>query len=468
VARVQDVTTAGVSLQLRRLRQEYPVFRIAGARATRTPSGVTLDFAFAAGPLRFRPVVEFTGLSPDETAAVTTPTARRMIRALAIVEAFSYWKALCSPVIEVALPAPDAAELDWWQSFWPGAMGEFFYRNGIDYTVPGFLDIKAAAAPEPDGLARDGRAAATAPPLVLFSGGKDSLALARIVQSSSAGPADFFLYNPVASQRDLVQSLASGGRFLEVRRTILPELLRLNAAGHPNGHTPFSAYLAIAAMLAGYLRGSGFVSAGNSRSDDEPNVRSYLGRPVNHQWTKSYEFEAALATYRDRWLPGAPAYSSPLRPLYELQIIASLSGDIDGYLRTASCNRVRGDGWCRSCAKCAWVFLATAALFGHDLAIRKTGGDMFANPDLAGVYAEMAGLTGEKPFECTGSEDEVRTAIRAVGQGHSPDDLPALAACLRSPAITSARPLGEILAGWGHDDLVPAALLRQVRRYGPG
>ena len=61
----------------------------------------------------------------------------------------------------------------------------------------------------------------------------------------------------------------------------------------------------------------------NSRSDDEPNVPSYLGRPVNHQWTKSYEFETAIRSYRDRWLPGAPGYSSPLRPLYELQIIAA-------------------------------------------------------------------------------------------------------------------------------------------------
>jgi len=401
---VHDVTTTGVSPQLQRLRDDYPVFRIEGARATPGPGGVTLEFAFAAGELRFRPAVELAGLTRDETATITTPTARRMIRALAIIEAFSYWKALCSPVIEVALPAPDAAELDWWRSFWPGAMGEFFYRNGIDYTVPG----------------------------------------------------------------DLAQSLAGGGRFLEVRRTILPELLRLNAAGHPNGHTPFSAYLAIAAMLAGYLRGSEFVAAGNSRSDDEPNVESYLGHPVNHQWTKSYEFETALAAYRDRWLPGAPQYSSPLRPLYELQIIASLSDDIDGYLRTASCNRVRGEGWCRACAKCAWVFLATAALFGHELAVRKTGGDMFADPALAGLYAEMAGLRGSKPFECTGSEDEVRTAIRAVGQGHVPDDLPTLAACLRAPAITAARPLNALLADWGRDVLVPAALLPRVRRYGPG
>ena len=298
---------------------------------------------------------------------------------------------------------------------------------------------------------------------MLFSGGKDSLALARIVAASAGtAPVDFFLYNPGERLRGLAGSLASGGRLVEVRRAILPELLRLNAAGHPNGHTPFSAYLAFAAMLTGYLRGSGPVMAGNSRSDDEPNVRSYLGRPVNHQWTKSYEFEAAVRSYRDRWLPGAPGYSSPLRPLYEVQIIASLAGDVDAYLSTVSCNQVRGGGWCRSCAKCAWVFLATAALFGHDLAIRKTGGDMFADPALAGVYQEMAGLTGVKPFECTGSEDEVRAAIQAVGQGQSPEAYPALAACLRDPAVATARPLAALLAGWGHDDLVPAALIDQV------
>ena len=461
---MQDVTTARASRaeQVRRLREEYPVFRIEDARAVAGPTGVRLEFAFAAGALRFRPVVEFTGLLPDEAGRVVTVTARRLIRALAIVEAFSYWKALCSPVIEVALPAPDDAELAWWQAFWPGAMGEFFYRNQIDYTVPGFLDIRGHADAGGDVPAGD-RAAPAGPPLVLFSGGKDSLALARIV-SASAGtaPVDFFLYNPGERLRGLAGSLASGGRLVEVRRAILPELLALNAAGHPNGHTPFSAYLAFAAMLTGYLRGNGPVMAGNSRSDDEPNVRSYLGRPVNHQWTKSSDFETAVRSYRDRWLPGVPGYSSPLRPLYEVQIIASLAGDVDAYLRTVSCNQARGGGWCRSCAKCAWVFLATAALFGHDLAIRKTGGDMFADPALSGVYQEMAGLTGVKPFECTGSEDEVRAAIQAVGHGQPPDAYPALAACLRDPGVAGARPLAALLADWGHDALVPAALRGQV------
>ena len=90
----------------------------------------------------------------------------------------------------------------------------------------------------------------------------------------------------------------------------------------------------------------------------------------------------------------------------------------------------------------------------------------FTRLQLAGVYAEMVGLTGSKPFECTGTEEEVRTAIRAVGQGHNPDGFPALATCLRAAAVTAARPLTALLANWGRDDLVPAALLSQVRRYG--
>ena len=480
---MQDATTvqAERDAQLRRLREKYPVFRIEDASVDTNPDGVTLRFSFAAGALRFRPSVQFTGLNPEEAARVTAPTARRIVRALAIVEAFSYWKALCSPVIEVALPAPDAAELDWWRAFWPGAMGEFFYRNQIGYTATDFLAIRgpvgAPGRPDgpadsaPDGTgAAPGRAdgaggAADGAPLVLFSGGKDSLALARIAAAArGAAPVDFFLYNPGERLRGLAGSLAAGGRVLEAHRAILPELLRLNAAGHPNGHTPFSAYLAFAAMLTGYLRGGGLVVAGNSRSDDEPNVPSYLGRPVNHQWTKSFEFETAIGAYRDRWLPGAPGYSSPLRPLYELQIIASLSGDVDGYLRTASCNRAPAGAWCRSCAKCAWVFLATAALFGHDLAIRKIGANMFADPALAGVYQEMAGLTGTKPFECTGTEDEVRAAIRAAGRGRDPGACPALAACLRDPAVAAARPLAALLAEWGHDELVPAAFLDQVSK----
>ena len=452
--------------QLGHLRGSHPVFRVEHADTAADSGTVRLEFRFTCGETAFTPSVEFIGLREDEAARTAAPTVRRLVRALAIVEAFSYWKAFCSPVIEVALPPADPAETAWWEFFWPKAMGEFFYRNGIDFTAPGFLRITAppglSPVAEPDGPVPGSQAGA--PPLVMFSGGKDSLALTYAIRGDDAKATDFFLYNPTESQRSLAESLAGGGRIIEVRRQVLPELLALNDSGHPNGHTPYSAYLALAALLVGYLRGSAMVLAGNSRSDDEPNVGDYLGMPVNHQWTKSHEFEAALGGYRDRWLPGAPLYSSPLRPLLELQIIRSLEPHMDAYLKTASCNKTKGLGWCRKCAKCAWVFLATGSLFGHDLAVSKAGGDLFADAALSGLYEAMAGLpgAGDKPFECTGTEEEVRSAIQAAGQHGT--DLPALVACLRDPAVQAARPLDVVLKDWGQDDLLPKELNARVRR----
>ena len=248
----------------------------------------------------------------------------------------------------------------------------------------------------------------------------------------------------------------------EVHRAVLPELLAMNDSGEfLNGHTPYSAYLALAAMLIGYLRGNDMIVAGNSRSDDEPNVAEYLTRPVNHQWTKSAEYERGLQDYAARWLPGAPSYCSPLRPLYELQIIRSLAPHMDEYFQTQSCNKLKGSGWCLRCAKCAWVFLATTALFGRETAIAKAGGDMLTNPELSGLYLAMAGLDGDKPFECTGTESEVRAAIVTAAQQDS--GLAALEACLRDPAVLGTRTLEAVLKDWGQDDLMPTALRERVR-----
>jgi UDP-N-acetyl-alpha-D-muramoyl-L-alanyl-L-glutamate epimerase len=436
------------------------VFRIEAADTDFEDGTVQVWFTFTVGERTFRPSVQFSGLRSDEAARVNHPVAQRIVRALAIVEAASYWKATVSPVIEIGIGAADPAEVAWWGRFWVPAMGEFFYRNGVDFTAPGFLRIATAPGlPAGEPTAAGGQVSA-ARPLVMFSGGKDSLALTHALKD---GPVDLFLYNPTQSQRGLAQSLADGGRITDVHRAMLPELLTMNDTGEfLNGHTPYSAYLALAAMLTGYLRGNDVIVAGNSRSDDEPNVSQYLGRPVNHQWTKSAEYEQALQEYAAHWLPGAPSYCSPLRPLYELQIIRSLEPHMDEYFQTQSCNKLKGHGWCLRCAKCAWVFLATTALFGRETAIAKAGGDMLADPELSGLYLAMAGLDGDKPFECTGTESEVRSAIVAAAQQDG--DVSALEACLRDPAVLGTRGLETLLKDWGQDDLMPVALRERVRQ----
>lgn len=468
-------TAPGQPPRLEQLRRGNPTFGVHPAKATAEGGNIQIRFTFTVGERSFEPEVHIAGFTSDEVDRLGEPTAQSIIRALAIVEAFSYWKAFCSE--NLSTPAgpwdePKAtAESAWWNGFWPNAMGEFFYRNNIDFTAPGFLTVgpqtpsSAAAGTQPPETANDLESSNSrspeGPALVMFSGGKDSLALVKVTQK--AMPVDFFLYNPTDGQKVLTGKLQeTGSRVFTVRRSMLPELLELNAQGYPNGHTPYSAYLAFAAMLCGYLRGNSMVLAGNSRSDDEPNVSAYLGRTINHQWTKSYEYEHALATYRTSWLPQAPYYSSPLRPLYELQIISLLADDIESYLATASCNKMKSKGWCRKCAKCSWVFLATSALFGHELAIHKVGSDLFQDTELADLFERMAGLHGTKPFECTGTEDEVRGAIQHVITTHQTTP-PALLNASADARIANARSLAAVLADWGSDDLVPEALAKVVR-----
>jgi hypothetical protein len=83
--------------QLRRLRDAYPEFRIQSADAVADGGTVQLAFTFSCGDRTFRPSMELTGMRPDEAARVSDPAAQRIIRALAIVEAASYWKATVSP-----------------------------------------------------------------------------------------------------------------------------------------------------------------------------------------------------------------------------------------------------------------------------------------------------------------------------------------------------------------------------------
>jgi hypothetical protein len=60
-------------------------------------------------------------------------------------------------------------------------------------------------------------------------------------------------------------------------------------------------------------------------------------------------------------------------------------------------------------------------------------------------------------------EEEVRAAIQAAGQLGG--DLPALASCLRDPAVVAARPLDVVLKDWGQDNLIPETLKERIRRF---
>src|SRR5262249_2402689 len=153
-------------------------------------------------------------------------------------------------------------QVDWWRDLLINGMGEFFYRNDIDFTAPDFVNVhptsNAPSRPSPDPLPDRS--------LLTIGGGRDS-ALARALLPDSGRPFACMMLNPSTAAMNIARHVTSNSPVI-IRRSICPELLELNSRGFLNGHTPFSAYLAFLGAACLLLYGYNKVIVANERSSD--------------------------------------------------------------------------------------------------------------------------------------------------------------------------------------------------------
>lgn len=393
---------------LAELRKKYPRFIYKGFGLSHIPAALIIRHYFLIEPgLLFVPETRIEGVNWPQIEHLRGRPLESLVFHLGLVEMLSYWKTVCSPEIVIRAGYLSAEQLKWWKDLLLNGMGEFFYTNGIDGWQQDFVTITAEADESPQDLFH-------VPPkgeeaLLMVSGGKDSALSAALLQrwGSRFTP---MLLNPPEQAYQVVRSL-DGLVPLIIRRKIDPFLLELNDAGYLNGHTPFSAYLAFLGVTVAALLGNREVIASNSSSDDEPNVE-YLGRAINHQYSKSLEFELDFQRYTNRYLSADIHYYSLLRPINELQTIRLLGTHPELLYQFVSCNRGNARShWCRKCAKCASAFALIAGVLGLDLAVRIVGENLYLRMDLLPTFEALLGLTAAKPFECTATTEEIVAAV---------------------------------------------------------
>ena len=338
-----------------------------------------------------------------------TDAARAAARLVFLLAGVSYYKTAAPPVIDLGPTALTDPELAFLREFYLQGLGEFAYRNTLDLT-PLRIEAHRTDARTP------GHREPTTPQkaLVPFGGGIDSIVVVERVRRLA--DAALFVVSRPADRFAAIEEPAAvtGLPVVRAEREIDPQLLRSAELGFLNGHVPVTGILSAIAVLAAVLEGRNAVVMSNEWSASIPTLQ-YQGRPVNHQYSKSADFEAAFRGV----LAGSPDYFSWLRDRTELWVGREFAG-LEAYHGSfRSCNKAfytdparRLDHWCGQCDKCCFIDLILAPFMPAE-ALRRIfiqTGEPLDDPELAAKFRALLGA-GAKPFECVGEVNECRAAV---------------------------------------------------------
>jgi len=351
----------------------------------------------------------------DERLEAKKWEIERLLFALHIIGGISYFKTCLPRTMKIESGDLDMHEARFWNTVYEKGLGEFFFKNNIDFR--GLINFpatrpKVVLAPAMRKKPAENRLKRI---LVPIGGGKDSMVTIELLRKTGV---DITLLR--LEPHPIIQELshAAGLPMMTVRRQLSPVLFDLNDEGALNGHVPITAYLSVLSALLAVLYDYDGVAMSNERSANDGNVE-FKGLMVNHQWSKSVEFERMFRRYLTDAIMTNTEYFSAVRPFSELKIAQMFSKHPEYFGRVTSCNKNwkildedrTEKRWCGECPKCAFVFACMAAFLDKADLIEMFGANLFENEKLVPLFEELLGIRNFKPFECVGTNEETKAAF---------------------------------------------------------
>lgn len=454
-------------------RKRYPEFVYEGYSWKVSGMDLRVSFDFHSGPdIYFKPEITIKDIDEGRIKSLGVRALDNIIFHLGMIELLSYWKSVCSPEIVIKAGNLNKFQIKWWKNLLVEGMGQFFYENRIDWRESNFLTIKCSGS-DFSGLVSEKLKNRV---LVPVSGGKDSAITLEILKNAKKETGCFSLNLIEAAQK--IMELGGCKKPLIVERKIDKRLLELNRQGYLNGHTPFSAYLAFLSVLLAIIFDYKRVAFSQERSSNEGNVR-YLGKTINHQWSKSFEFENLFRSYSKRYLSKDVEYFSFLRPLYEIQIAEIFSKYPKYFPAFLSCNEAQktdsgakkpAGKWCGKCPKCLFVFGILYPFVGEGELLKIFGQNLFEKKELLPLMLQLVGEKGFKPFECVGTKEECLIAFylswkKAEKSGKKPFMLRYFEDKILSRYPKLEKESERIMNGWSGKNNLPSTLKTLLKGY---
>lgn len=372
---------------------------------------------------------------------------------LGMAETISYWKCACPKQLKILCGTLSAEQKTWWKKLYYNGLGEFMYRNGIVVSEEELVTIECEEnvdAPMHDTRAYDGC-------LVSVGGGKDSVVSLEVLKGEKITT---YSINGNATTKNVIAVCDHKQGDYAAKRILDKKILELNAAGYLNGHIPFSAVVAFSSFISAFLSGNRYIVLSNETSANETTVKDSF---VNHQYSKSFEFEQDFVSYIRKVTDSDIHYFSLLRPLTEMQI-AWLFAKCKSYHEVfRSCNAGSKQGiWCCNCPKCLFVYIILTPFLSQEELVHIFGENLLEKDSLDLYFRELTGIEENKPFECVGTRREVLVALKTfIARGGKS----LLTERYKETIEAAPGELDEMLSEWVSENQVPEYFLQILKDF---
>lgn len=390
-----------------KLREEYPNFIYNDYKITDLNDKLVIEYNFEIENLaKFNPRIEILK-KEFNFKNINSKMVKNIVFNIGMIESISYFKATCSPHFCIKCGKLDCFQENWFKKLFYLGLGEFRYINNIKVKKEELVEFISMG----EKIEVEENQSVSSGIIIPVGGGKDSNVTLDLLKDYKKDSLVFLIGSKNVSLDCAKEAGYTDNQIIEIKRIIDKNLLDLNKKGFLNGHTPFSAIVAFISYLVSYLLDKKYIALSNEDSANESNVE---GDNINHQYSKTIEFENDFREYANKYLKAKVEYFSMLRPISELQI-AMLFSKIEKYHKIfKSCNvgsKSEPWVWCCDCPKCLFVFIILSPFLYKQRIIDIFGEDLFEKENLLKTFIELCGYSENKPFECVGTYDEIRFAV---------------------------------------------------------
>ena len=389
---------------------------------------------------------------------------------LSIALWISYYKLCPTNNLVVESWFLDENQISFWKKFYSNWLGEFLYTNKISPKwLFNFVNASLNKFEKMD-FSTSSKA------LVAVWGWKDSIVSMELLEKAWI---DFntVVFWKLDEIKDSTIKIIWKKNIL-IKRILSENLFDLNDSWYYNWHIPITWVIAFVLEIVSYLYDYKYIVLSNEKSANNWNL-DWEWLSINHQYSKSLEFEKDFDSYICNYISSNIKYFSLLRWFYELKIAEIFSYIWKRYFAYfSSCNnnfKIHSKWnhnwcWCLECPKCAFVFCILRAFLPKEEMIYIFSRDLYEDKKLDDLFRELLWISWHKPFECVWESEEVYLAMYLSWEKEKDSKLPFILKLFEEEVLEKLdydyiKSLKEKFLSYHDEDIIPKEIKEKVIEF---